>query len=291
MITQQTPDTIIVLSTYLSLVVMLIAIVIYFILARKLYKNFKETGSEPSKYLTWFFICTPSAIFFLILELAVLRFLVPEGITDFTVQSFNSVTRSVPALAGLPAGTESTLILVDFLGWLFATIAIFLSSLSTVFANLFALSFLDKKWRKTVIIPGFLAFVYWLFHTFGGFISTEYAWHWIQEYLGGAWDMSYTATTELIHMPLVMLPLVISVLILFYVAWKVRVKGRPAFLRALLIGVGFLLLSSAYFVEVLEPHPLIVAMSRLVFVYFPFHMTVCLIPPLWFKRLIGMPTS
>ncbi|MHA1449772.1 MAG: hypothetical protein ACTSP4_10170 [Candidatus Hodarchaeales archaeon] len=287
MITQQINDVTAELATYLSLAIMLVAIIVYLVLSRRLYKNYQKTQSVYSKWLCLFFVSTPLAIIFLIMELTILKILTPDGITSFQV-----IGSTVTANIGLDAATINTLKTVDLLGWLFATIAIFFSSLSSTIINLFALGFLDPKWKKIAIIPAILAFAYWILHSFGSmFLGADYHHMWIQEYTNGTWDMSYTTAAETLHIPLLVLPLAIATLILLYVSLKVRVKGRPAFIRAFLIALGMLILSMVYIFEVITPHPIMTAIFRLGFVYFPLHMYVCLISPDWFKNLIGLSTS
>lgn len=286
MITQQIDDATAELATYLSLAVMVIAIVVYLVLSLRLYRNYQKTQSAHSKWLCLFFISTPVAIIFLILELAVLKFLTPDGVTSFQV-----IGSVVTANIGLDVDTTNALLTVDFLGWLFATIAIFFSFISATIINIFALGFLDRKWRKTVVIPAILSFLYWVFHSFGFLLGPDYQHEWSQEYINGTWDMTYSTAAETLHIPLLVLPLAIATLILFYVSWKVRVKGRPAFIRAFLIAFGLMILSTVYIFEVITPHPILTAIFRLGFVYFPLHMYVCLISPNWFKKLIGSPTE
>ncbi|MHA1166637.1 MAG: hypothetical protein ACTSRU_02365, partial [Candidatus Hodarchaeales archaeon] len=131
MITQQINDVTAELATYLSLAIMLVAIIVYLVLSWRLYKNYQKTQSVHSKWLCLFFVSTPLAIIFLIMELTILKILTPDGITSFQV-----IGSTVTANIGLDAATINTLKTVDLLGWLFATIAIFFSSLSSTIINL-----------------------------------------------------------------------------------------------------------------------------------------------------------
>ncbi|MHA1449771.1 MAG: hypothetical protein ACTSP4_10165 [Candidatus Hodarchaeales archaeon] len=288
MITQQIDNATMELATILSLVVMIIAIGVYLVLSWKLYKNYKKTGSAHSKRLFLFFISTSLTIVFLIMELAILKYLVPDGLLDFRVFK-GSVTIYETTVA---VSSFEDLVFIDSLGWLCSTIAIFFGFLSSTIINIFALGFLDPKWKKTAIVPAVLAFLFWVVHSFGSLVlGPDFHHRWIQEYTKGTWDMSYSNIARLIQIPLLILPFAIATLILLYVSWKIRVKGRPVFFRSFLIALGVIIFATVYTFEIISPGPIITAIFRLGFVYFPLHMYLCLVSPDWFKKLIGLPTN
>ncbi|MFX1250646.1 MAG: hypothetical protein ACFFCZ_03445 [Promethearchaeota archaeon] len=251
-----------------SLVVIVIAMLLALFVGYKLYRSWKESGQRPTLYMAGFFATFVVSVLLLLGELQVVS-LTHNGTLPLTIEQG------------------------EFLGYLLAVLAVGGSVIAIIFLNLFALSFLEEKYRAYLIIPVVIGILYWLVFSFGHIFFPLFSFNWTPELQGDiltTFNMARSQDALLTILLLMAVPVWFPPLVLAIATIKLRKGDRPVFLRSLLITISGFILAITYIFEIIEAIPALVPIIRLGFVIYPILMYLCLLMPAWFKRLLGFPT-
>ncbi|MFX1250647.1 MAG: hypothetical protein ACFFCZ_03450 [Promethearchaeota archaeon] len=251
-----------------SLVVIVIAVLLALFVSYKLFRSWRESGQRPTLYMAGFFVVFVVSVLFLVGELQVV-----------------SLTHNQTLPLTIQQG--------EFLGYVLAVLAIGGSVIAIIFLNLFALSFLEEKYRGYVIIPVVIGILYWLVYSFAHYFFPFFSFSWEPELVGDVlttFNMARSDEALIALLFLMSVPVWFAPLVLTIVTIQLRKGDRPVFLRSLLITISGFILAFTYIFEIIEVIPALIPIIRLGFVIFPILMYLCLLMPEWFKRLLGFPT-
>ncbi len=253
----------------LSVLFIFAAVFLWFAVGLRLYKSYREKGHKQSLYISLFFITASMAIVFLIGEQAV--YLVEKLEDMATFQTIFDLINE--------KGVNSPYVM----SFISAAIAIFLSSVSLVFINLFALSFQEGREKWASIIALMLA-IYVAIFTFMPFKFVA---------IEGDWQPQRQAEIELSFLALLVIPVFFSAVFLLYVTVKSRKSvgdWNPQVKRLAFITVAQFVVSTAYMIEILNLPTIFSLLSRFFFLLYGIMMYLAFIQPSFFKRWLGIPT-
>ncbi len=208
-----------------SVVFILIAIVISFIIGKKSVKSYRESGNKQTLIFAFAAIFVASAMLFLVVE-----------------KLFVSI------------------IVIETLGILFGGIATSLSGGAVISIDAFSFKMVFPKIAKIlaaisiIVILGYVAI--WLLDDTKFVLDGE-----IQFGVFLGIDQLTPTLAYFTLFPLLLIP----VLVFFYFAIKVRKESSMKSKKAAGLGLGVLLLSTAYIVELLGVDPLFTAIIRVLF--------------------------
>ncbi|UCG01768.1 MAG: hypothetical protein JSW11_19440 [Candidatus Heimdallarchaeota archaeon] len=246
----------------LGVIFLFIAIISFYLLGIQLIRIFFKTNRIQTLYLSLIFIFGGTAIVFLVLEQIILlhpsvdRTSIPSPRSFFQYNDINAF----------------------WAAYLFAIIAYISSAISIFCVNVFTLTFFPNRSKRPLLLPLLMLLSYIIIILFAPheFVQT-----------GILWSPEREEITEIIISGLFLPPIWVLALLFFYLSIKMKQKGNIRWRQTTLLGIGQMIISIAYTIEILNAPVLFSLIARIGLSLYPAITYIGVITPKWTKRWLG----
>jgi hypothetical protein len=262
----------------LGIVFVVLGIIFYETLGVRLFRSYRRSERRQTLYISLLLILGGLALLSLTLEQLLLRFSVPEGITQMDVAS------TIFEFAELES--------YWLVGFIFAALAWLTSGLAIISANYFTQSFFPESNKKLLIIPIFLM-VTWFLIMFTApfqFMST-----------GSDWSPVHSDMINAVNAVLFLVPLWTVAILFLYLSISLKRRNVIAWRRVAWLFFSQAILSIGFTIEVLNPDAFVgfftgtflhnetlwVLGSRFMIMIYAVLMYIAFYTPNWAKGMLG----